>query len=385
MARKKTGRPRGWRFDVELVRRRMEALVLTTARMALEAGRAGLCPHGRPITESGLNEALRVGRTSKDTLVILCRLLALKPSALITDPQFPRNEAVELERQLNRTRRISIEDDATALARPGTLQPRQDLKNVLRSAHTRDALLNGQPPSLREAVLDSVLFPALDDAHKDLPFVPGTDYNHFIQLALVVPVWFAGDEQPVVLGYHRSPTILPYTYVHTQGVSLLWTTGFLHGLGQMADLDMHEWIELTGTQSPAEAQAAFLDGSDPTILRLLEHRLCLAGHQRTIRPLGVVTNDQRGQGKARVYTHYVFRCDLKLPDTPADRMLVLADLIAGREQPVPLHWNDHRDQRFRSANGRPNLMDIVVWRGLTGDGSRHEEGRAQFGRRFAVA
>jgi hypothetical protein len=256
------------------------------------------------------------------------------------------------------------------------------VKNVLRCQTTSEALLAGKPPSLLAAIEASVLFPALGDSHKDTPFVPEFDYNHFVQLSVVVTVRPAGADHPFVVGYCRTPGMMPFSYVHTQGLAILWTTGFLHGLGHTADLDMHEWV-LLAQQSPKQAAEAFMGTDDPVLLRLLGHRLDLSGHKWTISPLGVVANDQRSPTVRRVYSQYVFRVDVNLPDAPREIGPTLRELVIGPEQPVQLDWHDDRDERFVNGKGQPNLMDIVTWRALRGEAEHVAEGSAVFARPFA--
>jgi len=387
MTVKKGGRPAGWKIDPVPLRQRMKVLAWTIERTSLMARR-----QGETLSASAIRQALRRSSTSTETVYVLGTVLGLTPREFVIDATYPAEEAKRIERRIGHPRPRIRTNHKPGILSSEVSRPQQDVKNVLVSATISERLLEAKsPPSLLEAVRSTVLFPSLNDAHKDTPFAPNMDYNHFIQLGVVLMIQEAGEAAPLVVGYNRSPGLNPVSYVHTQGLSILCTTGFVHGLGHMADLDMHEWIHQAST-SPEEGERILLGGDDPSLLRLLAHRLDLTGRQYTLEPLGIVTNDQRhaagnsggGGDNRRVYTQYVFRLTVKLPDATNDLPSILRSIVLPPEEPVALRLDGAMESCLVDPHGRANLMDVLAWRALLDNANHHRESSTTFMRRFEV-
>lgn len=251
--------------------------------------------------------------------------------------------------------------DPTALP-----HPKQDVKNVIRSEDLSQRLLAGESPSLVQALRESAMFTPLNNDHKDIPFVPGSSHNHFLQLTAVVSLHDLGADQRYLLANIRDPGVsgpLMPRFTHTKGLSILWTTGFFCGLKHSPAGDLDQWLshvlagQLTATHD--------FEGHDARLLRnLLGHRLRLGGYSRTTRPLGIITRDQRSADRNRVYTHYTFEVEIRFSETKVDWQLMVDRLVVGPEKPRLVPAVDQVEQVLTNDRGRPLVMDLLAWRRL---------------------
>ncbi|MEM9108477.1 MAG: hypothetical protein AAGC72_00445 [Planctomycetota bacterium] len=246
----------------------------------------------------------------------------------------------------------------------------QDKKNIIKDLATSRALITATGvPSLFESIYNSATFTPIDDAHKDKPFVPGMDYNHFLMIGAVLII--NTPQKKVAIGYHRSPNSDALaTYKHVDGLSILWATGFEFNLKETMDLDMWDWMNLV-SQSPEQAEDAFIGKDDPTLLRLLSHKLTLTSGHCSIRPLCVITNDQRSKTKNRVYSQYVFAIDITSPTTHAKRNgkadpldKLMGQIIQKPDRSIAVAFKPDSQDYFKNAKGRVNKMDVAAWQRL---------------------
>src|SRR5205085_9382397 len=76
----------------------------------------------------------------------------------------------------------------------------QDRKNVLNDIQLSAALLAGKGVSFLEVVRKAVVFPPVNDAQKDHPFLKGFSYNHFIQPVAIIQITWDEPKRPLWIG-----------------------------------------------------------------------------------------------------------------------------------------------------------------------------------------
>jgi len=243
----------------------------------------------------------------------------------------------------------------------------QDRKNVIRETSVCTTLLElSSVPSLADCVRSSAMFMPIDSQHKDYPNVPGTKYNHFFQVGAVLTCG-PKTSRPPVIGYTRSPKEGFPHYTYTQGASILWGASYVFHDGRAEEPSiMDNWLA-DAICKPERAAEMFCNGSlaaPCTLLRLLSYKLRLRRLSPAIRPLGVITNDQRKQdGSGRAYTQYVFEVETPVSEEQAT-LDVLNVIEAPNLTPFLLRHDVDPEKVFSSADGKKNKMDIVAWQAL---------------------
>lgn len=374
MAKKSTGR-RTIRIDVDAaaLKQRMITLGVTRQTVVDRADDAGI-----QLSVGSVDGATGNGKASPATIRALAIALELSPAAFILQPEDHLALIAEIEvllpfqvqlrrrgqfqefrgRGLGRERK---HDKGHLLRIKDPMQCVQDKKNLIKDPKLSRSLIKGiGVPSLFDAVYSSVTFTPIDDDHKDEPFVRDMTYNHFLMIGVVLVV--NGKQDKTAIGYHRSVSHLKGTYKHTQGLSILWATGFEFNLKEAIDRDMWNWMKLASLH-PDRAEDTFLGKEDPALLRLFSHKLSLTPSVCSIRPLCVVTNDQR-KTKPRVYTQYIFQIDV----TPRGKANIIEQImntyVTEPDQPVAVPFKHDMHKHFTNHKGEPNLMDTAAWQAL---------------------
>lgn len=309
-----------------------------------------------------INEAL----ASPNSIKALAVVLSLPTAEFVLNADNHRDILDAIDALLPKRVRERIHSKGRIVHPKDPMHCVQDKKNLIRDPGLSRALINGiGVPSLFDAVYNSATFTPIDDAHKDVPFVPGMDYNHFLMIGAVLIV--NGHKEKTAIGYHRSVSHLKGTYKHTQGLSILWATGFEFNLKETMDRDMWNWMTLA-SETPDQAEQAFIGKNDPALLRLLSHKLTLNPKNCSIRPLCVVTNDQRPLNKPRIYTQYVFRIDV----TPQRRNQgkarsidqLMGEFVQEPDQPAAVAFKPDVHTQFVNHKGHTNRMDVAAWHQL---------------------
>ena len=316
--------------------------------------------HGIEISESSIREALRVNKASPQVIRALSLTLEVSPFEFVADKDQHQEVLQPIHDELGTTERTRIYSGGRVRRANDPSQNVQDKKNVITDPRVSNSLIKMiGVPSLYKAVCSSAIFTPLDDAHKDTPYVPGMDYNHFLMIGAIVTLNWPGLDKPVAIAYHRSPGKLQYTYKHTKGLSVLWATGFDYPVGVTSDLDMQQWIDLA-TESPEQAEEAFMTGMNSTLVRLLSHKLKLSPYPLSIKKLGVVTNDQR-KDKPRVYTQYVFQIMIDLDRIPRSVDSLLKVIVQEPDQPELFSLSRHASDQLINYEGQSILVDLAAW------------------------
>ncbi len=266
----------------------------------------------------------------------------------------------------------------TARSLQGT--DRQDVKLVLASRDLSNALASGRGiPSFAECLKASKVCTAMDDTHKDHPFLPSLNVNHFIQPSLVVTLDVASG--PKVLGYARAKKPMHPGHVHTVGMSMLFGCSPVWNVVRQPQTPLDVWLDLT-TADAADARHTLVAGECPVVLQLAQYKIDLVGYKCRIWPLGVITKDERRQSFNRIYTQYVFQVRLAVTVRHVDQMVkrIPVDGMALYR----LASDQDAEVVFAGKEGRVNMMDIVAWQALHCDEMHLEYGHAKFWRGFAV-
>jgi transcriptional regulator with XRE-family HTH domain len=247
---------------------------------------------------------------------------------------------------------------------------RQDCKNVVADKSISRRILDARRlPSFAECIEASRTFPAINERHKDVPFVPEMGYNHFVQAGAVISIESRDSGIREVLAYGRSPG--RGHPEHTPGIAILWSASFLHNLS-LGVSTMDRWMEEVRTD-PAAARTRFTAEVDSVLAELLDYKIGLRDLHLQIEPFALITNDQRsGQdaesGQRRIYTQYVFCARLSALGLKAS---VYPDLKS-RTRGFPLYPLDKKEMSREDlehcfcdkSTGRVNVMDILAWRGM---------------------
>jgi|GEM_PF-6600407 len=380
------GRPPGWAVDVEVVRRRQKARCLTQQAVEDESRRISQTdPSVVPVTAKSYSNALSKGRFSTDMVRAVTLVLKLRPTEFLhPDENFPWEEATRLNRILNRAeRQRAVRQDISRIGAEMAQRP-QDVKNVISDPTISEGLItNENPPALLDAVKSTLLFPAINSAHKDQPFAPGFSYNHFLQISAVVQAKLKGGKNAVYVGYFRHPRNVAANYLHTQGYSVLWATSYKYNLNLETDLDMLDWVETANNEGPQAAKELFLNPHNGTLLNLLDHKLAFEIGRCEVSPLGVITNDQRNDstGCKRVYTQYAFLVDITPHHTFSDEKSLVRNIVRKHDDavtiaPIPQADTQLMDERL----GKKNAMDALIWRSLFSSKNRLVDQNANFER-----
>jgi hypothetical protein len=267
--------------------------------------------------------------------------------------------------------------DATAIQK----RKFQDVKLVLHAPRLSKALISGKSmPSFAECMRQSNVWTPVDDRHKDYPFLRGSTFNHFVQLALVVTLDLIGE--PKLICYRRMPRPQVPSQVHTVGPSILFgCSSWAHVdryKHQKSPLDM--WLDTV--EDSNEAEMALLGGERPILLQLAERKIDLLPHRRRITPFGIITRDERKESFKRVYTQFVFHVVLSVTTKDVDRFVRLIPAHGAQLSRLPEKIDPV--SVFAGDKGRLNTMDIVAWKALHCDDLVVQFGSARFCRGFAI-
>ena len=310
---------------------------------------------------SSIRGALSQGKASPNTIRAFAVVLKLPPIDFVVDAETHADVLAAIEAAVSIRGRQRIHGKGRTVSPQDPMRCIQDKKNLIRDPGVSRRLIKGiGVPSLFEAVYESVIFTPIDDAHKDQPYVPGMDYNHFLMIGAVLVV--NGQEGKSAIGYHRSISHLKGTYKHTRGLSILWATGYEFNLKETLDQDMWNWMR-GASESPDEAQDAFIGKKDPALLRLLSHKLNLAPATCSISPLCVITNDQQ-HSRPRVYTQYVFRIEVTPRGKRRSIDQIMAEIVQEPDQSAAVAYKPDVQSQFVDHNEQANLMDVAAWQRL---------------------
>ncbi len=361
MGKKKPGRPNiRIPIDADKVKIRFNASGMVARSIVTQAARFDI-----DISESSIREAIRARKASPNVLRAISIVLEVSPYEFVKDTKKHADVLQAIHEELGDTERQRVFSGSRTRRAKDPSQRVQDKKNLIVDPKVSNALIKMVGvPSLYEAVCASGMYTPLNDAHKDTPYVPGMAYNHFLMLGVVVRLSWPKQEQHLAIAYHRQRGRLNYTYKHTKGFSILWATGFEYPVGVTRDPDMQHWIDLA-TENPRDAEDLFIGNANPTLLRLFTHKLKLIKTNCSIKPLGVVTNDQQ-PSKPRVYTQYVFQIDVELESEPPDMAAFLKTIVQEPDQPETIACEPQASDQFINDNGQPLRMDIAAWRLILG-------------------
>lgn len=339
---------------VDVLKNRISALGISHQAIVNQSDDAGTY-----VGISSIRGAITDGKASPKTIKAFALALKLPTAVFVADSDQHRGVLDAIDALLPTQARQRIHTQDRILHPRDPIHCVQDKKNIIRSPRLSRALIKGiGVPSLFDAVYNSATFTPLDDDHKDRPFVPGMSYNHYLMIAAVLIVNHPREKSAI--GYHRAISHLKGTYKHTQGLSILWATGFEFNLKETMDRDMWNWMNLA-SQSPHEAEAAFIGKDDPALLRLLSHKLTLNPSICTITPLCVITNDQRPSGKPRVYTQYVFSIEVTPRGQPRPINQLISEYIQSPDQPAAVAFQADMHTQFVNHKGQTNHMDVAAW------------------------
>lgn len=323
------------------------------------------------VSTSTVRTALKDQKAALPTIKAIVLAMSKPTLDFVRDDRFTQELADAILRdveQLTSHPRRRLTADKVLLGRNTPLLQPQDVKNLIKDKTISQRLIKrNNLPSLYEAITHSKMYHPDADARKDRPDVEGFEYNHFLQIGAVALVIHPESKVPVAAGYNRVPGgSVKGTYLHTSGVSILWATGFIFGLAVTRDMEITDWVA-TAYHEPEKAADAFMGRDNPVLLQLLSHKLNLYGCSRTIRPLGIVTNDQR-KGRSprpRIYTQYLFEVRITLKDKrPLERCL--RSIVQEPDQVQPVLLEPGAERQFFDLKGEPNRMDIAAWKLLLG-------------------
>ena len=259
---------------------------------------------------------------------------------------------------------------------------KQDCKNVIADKSISERILDARAlPSFAECIEASRTFPALDERHKDVPFVPEMNYNHFVQAGAVISIEKGDSGLREVLAYERSPG--PGHPERTPGIAILWSASFLYNLS-LGDSTMDRWMEMARTDTAA-ARTRFTGEVGSVLADPLAYKIQVKDLHLQVEPFAVITNDQRpGQGaesaRGRVYTQYVFRASLSALELKASAN---PDLKS-RSHGFPLYPLDEKEMNRQdlercfcdTTTHKVNVMDVLAWRGIFEQEKTMREGKA---------
>lgn len=361
MAKKRAGRQTSrLPIKADVLRKQIAALSLSHGEVVTRAEHAGIL-----ISVTSLRGALSAGIASPRTISAFVAALQLSTEDFVVDEKNDHQDVLtSIDRLLATQGRQRIHSQGRIVHPRDPMHCVQDKKNLIRDERLSRALIKGMGvPSLFDAVYNSATFTPLDDAHKDQPFVPGMDYNHFLMIGCVLVL--NTPREKTAVGYHRAVSHLKGTYKHTQGLSVLWATGFEFNIKETTDQHMWNWMTLA-SESPNQAEDAFIGKKDPALLRLLSHKLSLNPRICSISPLCVITNDQR-QHKPRVYTQYVFQIEVTPKGKPQPVDKLMGDVVQNPDQPAAVAFKPEVQGQFVNHKGRTNKMDVAAWQQLHRD------------------
>lgn len=344
--RRGPGQPKGVPFKSDVVQQRISELQLSYDKLAVAMGR-----YGQDYTATALRNAIKRGTMS------WARLKALQ---LIIQLPFDQFAPEAIKQRLDLDRRHRAAENPTGYMKRMKHYQKSDVKNRVAELEISQRLLDGESVPMIEAFGNSRIFTPASSDEKDRSFPPGFDYNHFLSLAMVL----TDRKSDVVIAYVRQLGQLTSSYIHQQGCSIIWATSVLFGLKHDDQMRFDNWFT-AACEKPETALKSFIEGPDPPITFALSHRINLTGIKHKIRPMAVITNDQRSSDKLRVYTHYVFECELK--KISLDDTLSKSSLIVPPEEPFTIPLTNSDEDLFRPDGMRPNLMDIALLRRLNDD------------------
>lgn len=283
------------------------------------------------------------GRTSfclVDTRKLIAEKLAVDPVQL-----GPQGEVCEEYLRVNRCdmkcpgRRVP----------EATSQDKKDQKNLILDVEVRQRLVQGNPPSLLEAVSVSPY---------DTLFEWEKTGKHCLGVSAVVYVKVPGRRSPRLLWYQRRVRDGEPGDKDLLGPSVLFHTSFHFGIDSMSG-PMDAWIDLAARR-PNDAKKKFMRIPDGTLFRVLNgYKFNFTGVRGTCEPLCVVTRIGR-----KTDTQYVFRVNLQLSGTGSLEKLkervTRFGLGKHRRESVSFADEEFDPVDFLTFGKKPKCMDYVV-------------------------
>jgi hypothetical protein len=336
------------------------------------AARQGLKNHQEIIEAAGIGKrtfakARAGGRLRPDTLIELARAVGLGANYY---------ELVLVEAHTEVTVRERLIPEILGSGFP-THKDRQDVKLVLESLDLSDSLLARRGmPTFAECLKATSVWTPVNDSHKDHPCLRGHKYNHFVQPSVVVTLDLK--EPARVLAYSRVKRSRQPSNVHTDGLSILFGASPLWNVDRHEPSSLDHWLAIADTRRGAKA---LLAGTSPALLQMVRYKIDLLRYECRIRPLGVITKDERRQGHKRVYTQFVFHVAVKVPTKSVDDFL---HGIPGQGL-YRVSETINPETTFVNEEGKPNVMDVIAWQALHGRAESFAFGAGKFRRDFLIA
>lgn len=384
MAKKKnsSGRPRGYEIDSNRLRERIEQRSQTYEGLAKAAAFYGDFPEHA----SAYSRVVKNSRASLSAIKALCTILDMLPDEFVTDPRFVQEVKEDVVKTVKNATRVRRTQERTLYRGGRAAVNTQDIKNVIWDPKISERLLGAESlPSLHEAVLASKVRLTDHDEEKDQT-QKEIGVNHFLSVGAIVTLKMLGDPKTYAVAVHRERDKFPADYQHTYGRSPLISASFSFGLKVSADREMEDWVYRVD-QEPSLADKLFMKLPGAVLLGLLAHKYRPGVDQSpTIRPLGVVTRDERPEaGKAhRIYSMYLFHIHTKLDRPIVPRERFAQDVLVKPETGSMVAVTPANESLWVRKGGKKNLMDIVVWRGLMSNAAMKREEQTHFVRGFSL-
>jgi plasmid maintenance system antidote protein VapI len=210
-------------------------------------------------------------------------------------------------------------------------------------------------PTLAECVTTSrmLLSSTLEDRNR--PYGFHFTYNHFLEIACVIRVNSSEhDGDPQVISYDRQNL----KHSHPPGRSIVWGASYV--FSNLSVLTpMERWIQAV-REGLSTAHSMFLHGFMPIILQVLAYRVDLQMFPITrIKPLGIITLDQRHKGYGRAYSLYTFVVDIFADEERRDpNFIAMLPTNAVDLQLRP--QSDLTPKTFERADDEPAFVDEIV-------------------------